>query len=59
MKSTGWDDVGVQETIYVDAGSTEQRSLIVEVEGCISVKPVRFRMRLGREHVLVCIEVPP
>ena len=56
MKSTGWDDVGVQKT---DAGFTEQRSLIVEVEGCISVKPVRFRMRLGREHVLVCIEVPP
>ena len=41
-----------------DAGSTEQRSLTVKVEGCISVKPVRFRMRLGREHVLVCIEVP-
>ena len=57
MKSTGWDDdVGVQKT---DAGFTGQRSLIVEVEGCISVKPVRFRMRLGREHVLVCIEVPP
>ena len=37
----------------LDAGSTEQRSLIVEPEGCISVKPVRFRMRLGREHVLV------
>ena len=44
----------------LDAGSiTEQRRLIVEVDGCISVKPVRFRMRLGREHVLVCIEVPP
>ena len=43
----------------LDAGSTEQRSLIVEVEGCISVKPVRFTMRLGRELVLVCIEVPP
>ena len=39
----------------LDAGSTEQRSLIVEAEGCISVKPVRFRMRLGREHVLFVV----
>ena len=29
---------------------------VVEIEGCISVEPLRVRMRLGREHVTVCVE---
>ena len=29
---------------------------VVEIEGCTSVEPLRVRMRLGREHVMVCVE---
>lgn len=34
-----------------------QSSQLVQVDGCIRVKPVRLRMRLGREHLLVRIKV--
>ena len=39
-----------------EAKRHKRAAQVVEIEGCTSVEPLRVRTRLGREHVMVCVE---